>query len=70
MGQLMDAAARAAFRAALGRAADGAMWARGRGWALTIALDELAYYRETNLVMADIARLVIGRLTEEADRLS
>ncbi|MFH8288313.1 aminoglycoside phosphotransferase family protein [Streptomyces sp. NPDC018059] len=62
---LMDAPARAAFRAALGRAADDAMWARGRGWALTIALNELSYYRGTNPVMADTARLVIDRLTAE-----
>ncbi|MGV9883410.1 phosphotransferase [Streptomyces sp. NPDC003006] len=60
---LMDAEAREAFRAALGPAADDAMWARGRGWALTIALAELWYYRETNRVMAGIARRVIGRLT-------
>ncbi|AZM57582.1 phosphotransferase [Streptomyces sp. WAC 01529] len=65
---LMDAEAREAFRAALGGAADDAMWARGRGWALTIALNELRYYRETNPVMADIARRVLGRLTEEAGR--
>ncbi|MEU6989325.1 aminoglycoside phosphotransferase family protein [Streptomyces sp. NPDC046465] len=61
---LMDAEAREAFRAELGRAADDAMWARGRGWALTIALMELAYYRETNPVMAGIARRVVERLTE------
>ncbi|WP_341845648.1 aminoglycoside phosphotransferase family protein [Streptomyces silaceus] len=60
---LMDAEARAAFRAALGPAADDAMWERGRGWALTIALNEIAYYQETNPVMARIARRVIGELT-------
>ncbi|MFE0178808.1 aminoglycoside phosphotransferase family protein [Streptomyces sp. NPDC059002] len=60
---LMDATARRAFRAALGPATDDAMWARGRGWALSIALDELAYYRETNPRMAGTARHVIGQLT-------
>lgn len=60
---LMDDAARPVFRAALGPAVDDALWERGRGWALTIALNELSYYRETNPVMADTARVVIGRLT-------
>ncbi|WP_369213993.1 aminoglycoside phosphotransferase family protein [Streptomyces flavofungini] len=60
---LMDAAARAALRAALGLAADDAMWARGKGWALSIALDELSYYRERNPRMARIATHVIGQLT-------
>ncbi|MFJ2769777.1 aminoglycoside phosphotransferase family protein [Streptomyces sp. NPDC087300] len=60
---LMDGAARRAFRTALGPATDDAMWARGRGWALTIALNELSYYRETNPWMADTARHVIGELT-------
>ncbi|MEU7578959.1 aminoglycoside phosphotransferase family protein [Streptomyces sp. NPDC041068] len=64
---LMDAGAREAFRAGLGPAADDAMWERGRGWALTIALDELAYYnQETNPAMVRVARLVVGRLTEAA----
>jgi len=42
------------------------MWARGRGWALSIALDELAYYRVTNPRMARIATHVIARLTRAA----
>ncbi|MEV5975873.1 aminoglycoside phosphotransferase family protein [Streptomyces sp. NPDC052114] len=61
---LMDAGSRAAFRTALGPATDDAMWARGRGWALSIALDELSYYRETNPRMATTARHVIGQLTD------
>lgn len=64
---LMDAAARPVFRTALGPAVDDDMWARGQGWALTIALMELSYYQETNPVMADTARCVIGRLTGLAD---
>ncbi|MFI1676643.1 aminoglycoside phosphotransferase family protein [Streptomyces sp. NPDC020607] len=60
---LMDDEARPVFRAALGPAVDDSMWERGRGWALTIALTELSYYRETNPVMAGTARCVIGRLT-------
>ncbi|NUK15948.1 aminoglycoside phosphotransferase family protein [Streptomyces lunaelactis] len=54
---LLPADARGVFRAAL--EVDDAAWARGRGWALSIALDELRYYRDTNPVMAAIARHVI-----------
>lgn len=57
---LLPAGARPAFRAVLG--ADDATWARGRGWALSIAVAELTYYRETNPVMAGTARHVIGEL--------
>lgn len=49
--------ARNAFRAAT--RADDAAWTRGRGWALSIALLEAAYYRDTNPVMARIARHVV-----------
>ncbi|MFB6522186.1 aminoglycoside phosphotransferase family protein [Streptomyces sp. NPDC056401] len=57
---VLPAAARPAFRAALD--ADDAMWTRARGWALSIALMELNYYKETNPVMAAIARHVLGEL--------
>lgn len=50
----------------LGSAADDAMWTRGWGWALSIALDELDYYRETNPRMARTARHVLGRLASDA----
>ncbi len=43
---LFSGAARAAFRAALG--VDDAAWARGRGWALSVALIALPYYLHTN----------------------
>ncbi|MEV8532085.1 aminoglycoside phosphotransferase family protein [Streptomyces sp. NPDC051211] len=61
---ILPAEARPAFRAALD--ADGAMWARGRGWALSIALMELRYYRETKPEMADTARRVITALLSSA----
>jgi aminoglycoside phosphotransferase (APT) family kinase protein len=54
---LFDADARNVFREAL--AVDDATWARGRGWALSIALIALPYYRDTNRVLADIARHAI-----------
>ncbi len=49
--------ARGAFRALV--EADDAAWARGRGWALSIALLEADYYRDTNPVMAATAHHVI-----------
>ncbi|MFJ9620723.1 aminoglycoside phosphotransferase family protein [Streptomyces sp. NPDC101181] len=67
---LLTGEARETFRTAL--AADEATWARGRGWALSIALMELAHYRTANPTMASIADRVIGeitggRLTEEGE---
>ncbi|CAM5659163.1 phosphotransferase [Streptomyces avidinii] len=57
---VIPAAARSAFRSAVG--ADDAAWTRGRGWALSIALPELSYYRESNPAMASTARHVIAQL--------
>ncbi|MER6994410.1 aminoglycoside phosphotransferase family protein [Streptomyces sp. NPDC000410] len=57
---LLTADARDVFRTVLN--VDDATWARGRGWALSIALIELAYYRVTNPVMAATARHVIGEV--------
>ncbi|OPF84769.1 phosphotransferase [Streptomyces antioxidans] len=54
---LLPASVRGDFRAALG--VDDATWARGRGWALSMALIQLPYYRETNPAMAANARHVI-----------
>ncbi|MFJ8077324.1 aminoglycoside phosphotransferase family protein [Streptomyces sp. NPDC096176] len=57
---VIPAEARDVFRGAVG--ADDATWARGRGWALSVALLELQHYRETNPRMADIARHVIAEV--------
>ncbi|MFH9351975.1 aminoglycoside phosphotransferase family protein [Kitasatospora sp. NPDC017646] len=57
---VLPAAVREAFRMAVG--ADHAEWERGRGWALSVALMELDYYRETNPRMSGTARYVIGEL--------
>jgi aminoglycoside phosphotransferase (APT) family kinase protein len=54
---LLPAGVRPVFRAALG--VDDATWARGRGWALSIALIQLPYYQDTNPVLAGSARHVI-----------
>ena len=53
----LPALLRDAFRAGL--AVDDAMWARGRGWALSVALIALPYYELTNPRFADLARHMI-----------
>jgi len=45
------------FRIALD--VDDATWARGRGWALSVALIQLPYYRDTNPTLAANSRRVI-----------
>lgn len=63
---LLPAGSRAGFRAAVG--IDDATWARGRGWALAIALAQLPYYRLTNPALADNARYVIGEVLDDHRR--
>ncbi|MFD5139525.1 aminoglycoside phosphotransferase family protein [Streptomyces sp. NPDC058378] len=62
---LLRADARPTFRTRVG--ADPATWERARGWALSIALMELSYYRTSNPVMAGTARRVIGEAVGERD---
>lgn len=57
---LLTPAAREVFREATG--ADGAAWERGRGWALSIALNELRAYRTVNATMGEKARHVLAGL--------
>jgi aminoglycoside phosphotransferase (APT) family kinase protein len=57
---LLSAGTRELFRAAL--SVDDATWARGRGWALSVGLIALPYYRSTNPVLAANARHTIGEL--------
>jgi aminoglycoside phosphotransferase (APT) family kinase protein len=52
---------RAAFRAELG--VDDDTWARGRGWALSVALIQLPYYLHTNPALVANARHVISEVT-------
>jgi len=54
---LLPPDARDRFRAELG--VDDATWARGRGWALSIGLIALPYYKETNPGLAATARHLI-----------
>jgi aminoglycoside phosphotransferase (APT) family kinase protein len=57
---LLPPEARGAFRARL--AVDDATWARGRGWALSIALIALPYYKDTNPGFAATARHLISEV--------
>ncbi|MEU7281606.1 aminoglycoside phosphotransferase family protein [Streptomyces sp. NPDC045431] len=63
---VLPAEARGTFRDAV--RADDASWARGRGWALSTALLELRYYRDTNPAMASIARHVIHEILADQER--
>jgi aminoglycoside phosphotransferase (APT) family kinase protein/RimJ/RimL family protein N-acetyltransferase len=63
---LLPSYARAPFRAAL--QVDDATWERGKGWALSIALIQLPYYKDTNPALADNARHVISEVIEDAKR--
>lgn len=60
---LLPAASREVFRTTL--AVDAATWARGRGWALSVALIALPYYWETNPFLAGSARYTLGEVLAE-----
>jgi len=59
---LLSAETRKIFRTAL--PVDDATWERGRGWALSWGLIALAYYLNSNLVLAGIARHTIDQVLE------
>lgn len=61
---LLPLACRHTFRDAVD--ADGATWARGRGWALSMAVIQLPYYRNTNPIISANARHVIREVLAEA----
>lgn len=63
---LLPEGVRPLFRATL--EVDDATWARGRGWALSIALIQLPYYRDTNPVLAASARHVIREVVTDHER--
>ena len=54
---LLPLSSRDIFRAAVD--VDDATWSRGRGWALSMALAQLPYYRNTNPIISANARHVI-----------
>jgi aminoglycoside phosphotransferase (APT) family kinase protein len=57
---LFTGESRDAFRAEL--AVDDDTWARGRGWALSVALIQLPYYRDTNPAIVANARHMIAEV--------
>ena len=62
---LLPAEARSTYRQAAG--ADDATWARGQGWALSVALGQLHYYDlATNAVMVTQGRRVLAALLDGA----
>jgi aminoglycoside phosphotransferase (APT) family kinase protein len=60
---LFSSRARDVFRATL--QPDDATWARGRGWALSVGLIALPYYRESNPALAEVARHAIDEVLND-----
>jgi aminoglycoside phosphotransferase (APT) family kinase protein len=60
---LFSGESREVFRKAL--QIDDASWARGRGWALSVALIALPYYLHTNPVLVGISRRAIAEILAE-----
>jgi aminoglycoside phosphotransferase (APT) family kinase protein len=65
---LLPDPARRVFRAAVG--AGDATWERGRGWALSMALLQLPYYRHSNPTMAANARHVLREVLADHRRIT
>lgn len=63
---LLPAPARSTFREETG--VDDASWVRGQGWALSVGLAALPYYRHTNPVPAGISRHQILQVLAESQR--
>jgi aminoglycoside phosphotransferase (APT) family kinase protein len=62
---VLPAEVRGVFRSVVD--VDDATWLRGRGWALSVALIQLPYYKETNVELAANARHVIGAVLVDAN---
>ena len=60
---LLPKTAREPFRKAT--QVDDATWRRARGWALSISLIQLPYYRDRNPTLAELARRTIEQVLEE-----
>ncbi len=60
---LLDAPGRKVFREAIGF--DDHTWARGRAWALSIALIQLPYYYRTNPGLTAVSHQVLGQILDE-----
>lgn len=57
---VLDGPARAVFQVAA--RADEAMWTRGRGWAVFNAVIALAFYRDGNPVLSQMARKTLAEV--------
>jgi aminoglycoside phosphotransferase (APT) family kinase protein len=62
---VLSAETRDVFRSTL--SVDDATWVRGRGFALSWALNVLPYYRDTNPVLASTARYMIGEVLADQE---
>lgn len=60
---LFDRESRMIFKESLN--VDENTWIRGKGWALSIALIIMPYYKDTNPVLMSVARRIIGEITHE-----
>jgi len=60
---LFDGPARARFRAAIG--ADEGEWRRARGWALSVALIAMPYYRDTNPTLVAASQHAVSAVLAE-----
>ena len=65
---LFSAEERSIYRAQL--QVDDATWVRGRGWALSIALQIIPYYSETNPGFVDIAKRMVDEVLGDYDNLT
>lgn len=61
---LLDEESRDIFRDSM--SVDKSTWQRGRGWAFSIALVALAYYRSTNRYLSDMSMRVIDAILKDA----
>ncbi len=62
----LDAASRERFRRETG--VDDATWARGRGWALSVAAMALPYYRDNNPGMFRFALRLVDEVMTDLGR--
>jgi aminoglycoside phosphotransferase (APT) family kinase protein len=61
----LSADTREVFRVSV--SVDDAAWSRGRGWALSVALIALPYYKSTNHVFADLAARMIDEVLTDRE---
>ncbi|GEM49035.1 aminoglycoside phosphotransferase family protein [Deinococcus cellulosilyticus] len=62
---LFDAKSRQVYRQALG--VDNATWERGKGWALSVAVVALPYYRHTNPGLVAISEYALQQVLADAE---